>query len=232
MRKSPIRLLQSCNSSPVRLVEESRVGLISPKRHTQAKLLTSRSAAKGQLAKSRVLAELPAYKERRESAFRSPAVRTKLQLLTSVAVLKAHVGPATCDSVKSVMHIIETLASEKGSYEEEMRVITKELKKVIFCPRAEAPEWVLPTQADLLVERYGVPYFAMVGRLLQEVDSAKCKWEGERRKCVEISEFYEKEMKSREGKIEAQKKEIDALKQNFEVVQRTFRDLKTSVSAK
>ena len=236
MRRSPQRLLQSCTISPIRVCENSRIGQASPNSQflfeTRKKLITSRSAARQQISKSRILAELPRVRDRRGIGFRSPTIKTKLQLLQSVSQLKSHIGPPTIELVSSITHILETIANEEGAYEEEMHLITKELVNVIYCPRTEVPEWLFTQQTEFLLERYGVPYFAMVERLLEEVSIAKGNWEEERIKRMQISDLFEKEIRNKEGKIEAQSREIDSLKRHIDALQKSIKDLKVSVRSK
>lgn len=236
MRRSPQRLLQSCTISPIRVCENSRIGQASPKPQflfeTRKKLITSRSAARQQISKSRILAELPRFGDRRGPGFRSPTIQTKLQLLQSVSQLKTHIGPPTIDLVSSIMRILETIANEEGAYEDEMHTITKELVNVIYCPRNEVPEWLFTQQSELMVERYGVPYFAIVKGLMEEVSDAKGNWEEERIKRIEISDLFEKEMRNKDGKIEAQSREIDSLKRHIDTLQKSIKDFKVSVCSK
>lgn len=218
LQSSPrsVRLALSCRNSPLRreafaaLAERS---LKSPRTEptTAPKLLSSRSS--GKIPSPRLLIEVSTPLEPRIHSFRSATNHTKFTLLPLLAELKNHSGPPTRMFARTVTKALETIAGEKGVYEEEMKRVIEAVDKIAYTRRTDIPQWVFTENVDALVEEDGrVPYFTVVTQLYSEVQRLRQHISDEAQKSSQAAAAAERSLQSKSAEIASLQHELTHLR--------------------
>ena len=96
------------------------------------------------------------------SSFRSPALHTKLSLLSHHPTLRS---PSRWQHTEAVFHLLQQLASEDGVYHDEMQTIVHHLRMDLFLPTNSLPEHIQNTIRNSHIEAYGsqmTPLYAVI----------------------------------------------------------------------